>query len=1325
MNGLTHFFRYPGISDFATEKLVKKLQSSLIDGLHNVQTIQTELCFNVELENLLSDHEFDILKWILSETWERENFGKESFLERNQKNFTSQTDGTHSVIVEVGPRLSFSTAWSTNAVTICHVCGLKNIIRIEKSTRYLIVSKSKIERKDIEKILEDIHDKMTETEYQKPLNTFHNNEKPQPVQFIPILEKGRNALEEINQDLGLAFDEQDMEMYLNMFKEMKRNPTNVELFDLAQSNSEHSRHWFFRGKIVIDGKEMPESLMDVVKKTLTQPSNSVLAFCDNSSAIKGFKIKSVIPLKPGEPSSLDEKEVLYHLTFTAETHNFPTGVAPFPGAETGTGGRIRDVHAIGKGGLVVGGTSAYCIGNLYIPNYTLPWEDPSFKYPDNIAKPLKIIIDASNGASDYGNKFGEPVIQGYCRSFGLNIPNGERREWVKPIMFTGGVGQVDDSHLIKASPEPKMLVIKIGGPAYRIGIGGGAASSVVVHGENKAKLDFNAVQRGDAEMEQKLNRVIKACVELGESNPIISIHDQGAGGSGNVLKEIVDPQGAKIHIRNMKVGDKTLSILELWGAEYQENDALLIQPQSLKLFESICSRERLPMAVLGEVTGDGKVVVIDDFDNSTPVDLELTRVLGKMPPKTFHSQKLPKKLEPLRLPEKLSLKEGLERVLRLVSVGSKLFLTNKVDRSVTGLIAQQQCVGSLQLPLSNVAVIAQSHLSLTGGATSIGEQPIKGLVDCKSMARMSVGEMLTNIVWASLTSLSDIKCSGNWMWAAKLQGEGAEMYEAALSMKEMMLQLNIAIDGGKDSLSMAARVDEKTTAKAPGMLTISGYATCDDITKTITPDIKYPGKSKLYLIDLGEGKDRMGGSALAQVYQQIGNESPDVDNVETLKNVFNSVQELIKQKLISSGHDRSDGGLIVTLLEMAFAGNCGLEVVAQSNWIKKTNIDFFFNEELGIVLEISDENEKTALNLLNNLNISYKLIAITKIDKQITIKVGNEILLGESMPTLRDIWNETSYQLELLQANPKCVEQENSSLKTRSGLSYKLGFNPKSTPLSIIKQPRDLKMKVAVIREEGTNGDREMAAALYLAGLDPWDITMSDLIDNKISLDRFSGLVLPGGFSYADVLGSSKGWSAGLRFANGGQIWKQFQSFYIRENTWSLGVCNGCQLMALLGWIPSQGLEDKEQPRFVHNISGRFESRFSAVKILPSPSVLLKGMENSILGVWVAHGEGLAYFPQEKILKKVLEEQLAPIRYVDDSHEITEKYPFNPNGSPLGIASLCSPDGRHLAIMPHPERTVLKWQWPHKDSIVESAEASPWLQLFQNAKSFGESQNTH
>ncbi|MDP1759807.1 MAG: AIR synthase-related protein, partial [Thermodesulfovibrionales bacterium] len=541
--------------------------------------------------------------------------------------------------------------------------------------------------------------------------------------------------------------------------------------------------------------------------------------------------------------------------------------------------------------------------------YKLPWEDESFEYPNNLASPLQIEIEASNGASDYGNKFGEPVIQGFTRSFGMRLADGERREWIKPIMFTAGIGQMDARHIEKGQPEKGMLVTKIGGPAYRIGMGGGAASSMI-QGENIAELDFNAVQRGDAEMEQKLNRVIRACVELGSDNPIISIHDQGAGGNCNVVKEIIYPAGAKIEIRKIQIGDNTLSVLEIWGAEYQEQNALLIKPDKANIFEELCRREKVPFSFIGQITGDGYIVLHDENDGSTPVNLDLEKILGDMPQKTFKLERVHPKLEPLKLPEDITVRDAIDRVLRLVSVGSKRFLTNKVDRSVTGLIARQQCAGPLHLTVSDVAVIAQSHFGLTGAAISIGEQPIKTLINPSAMARLSVGEALTNIVWAKISKLEDIKCSGNWMWAAKLHGEGARLYDAAVAVQDIMLELGIAIDGGKDSLSMAARVvssrhvgirrgekDKMETVKSPGTLVISAYATCPDITKVITPDIKQPGKSKLLFIDLGNNRNRLGGTSLAQVYNQIGNESPDVDDPKLLKRTFNAVQELISKDL--------------------------------------------------------------------------------------------------------------------------------------------------------------------------------------------------------------------------------------------------------------------------------------------------------------------------------------------------------------------------------------------------------------------------------------------
>ncbi len=937
---LLYSYRKPVLSERKKRDLLSLVKDRVASG---IEDILTEYCFYIEAKEPLKPEEMGLLRWLLRETFEPDNFSGESFLNGNSER------RTRDCLLEVGPRMNFTTAWSTNAVSVCHACGLSKVTRIERSRRYRLVfadmgqgvqgvegpppeslTPRPLESVATKAFLDLVHDRMTECLYPERLRTFDPGIKPERVSEVKILEEGKTVIEKVSRELGLGLDEWDMEYYYNLFaRDLKRNPTNVECFDLGQSNSEHSRHWFFRGRLVIDGEEVRHTLMELIKEPYKKnPNNSVIAFNDNSSAIQGYRIRTIIPERPGRPSPFAERDVTYHVIFTAETHNFPSGVAPFPGAETGTGGRIRDVQAVGRGGLVVAGTAAYCVGNLLIPGYALPWEDESLAYPANLASPLQIEIEASNGASDYGNKFGEPVIQGYTRSFGLKLPSGERREWIKPIMFTGGIGNMDEGHVAKGEPERGMLVVKIGGPAYRIGIGGGAASSMI-QGENVEELDFNAVQRGDAEMEQKMNRVIRACVELEEKNPIISIHDQGAGGNCNVIKELIYPAGAKIEIRKIPLGDNTLSVLEIWGAEYQEANALLIRQESAEMFGEMCNREKVPYAIVGQITGDGYVVLHDENDGSTPVNLDLRKVLGEMPRKTFTFNRIRPALAPLGL-EGIAVRDALERVLRLVSVGSKRFLVNKVDRSVTGLIARQQCAGPLQLTVSDVAVVGQSHFGTTGAALSIGEQPVKGLVDPAAMARMSVAEALTNIVWAKVSGLEDIRCSGNWMWPAKLPGEGAALYDAAVAMKDIMLALGIAVDGGKDSLSMAAVVTKKDgtreIVKAPGTLVVSAYATCPDITKVITPDIKRPGRSKLLHIDLGAGKHRLGGSSLAHVYGQIGDESPDVEDPGLLKRSFEVVQTLIDEGLILSGHDVSDGGLMVTLLEMAFAGNCGLDV---------------------------------------------------------------------------------------------------------------------------------------------------------------------------------------------------------------------------------------------------------------------------------------------------------------------------------------------------------------------------------------------------------------
>lgn len=731
----------------------------------------------------------------------------------------------------------------------------------------------------------------------------------------------------------------------------------------------------------------------------------------------------------------------------------------------------------------------------------------------------------------------------------------------------------------------------------------------------------------------------------------------------------------------------------------------------------MAKRENCPIRILGEVTGDGRVVVHDSKDNTTPVDLPLELVLGKMPQKTFVDSHVESKLQPFELPAGVTVQNALDRVLRLLSVGSKRFLVHKVDRSVTGLCAQQQCVGPLQLPLADVGVVAHTHFGTTGTAVSCGEQPIKGLVNSVAMARMTVAEAMTNLMWAKISKIEDIKASGNWMYAAKLPGEGAKMYDACEALRDSLLELGVGIDGGKDSLSMAAKCGDEVV-KAPGELTLTCYVTCPDIRKTVTPDLKCPSSgSRLIYVDLGGDQTRLGGSALAQVFGQVGNDSPDIEDFALLKKSIIVTQDLIEKGSILAGHDRSDGGLVVTLLEMAFAGNCSIDVTLPPSG--KNAFEILFNEEAGFVVEVSNEDAAAVVEIYSKENVPVYDIGSALSGDSIKISLGvDTVLIEDKMTGLRDVWESTSFHLEKRQRNPECVHQEEAGLKHRKVPQWKLSFTPEPTDSSIMSS--STKHKLAVLRQEGSNGDREMISAFLSAGFEVWDLHVSDLLNGNVTLDMFRGIVFVGGFSFADVLDSGKGWAGVIRFNDA--VFDQFQQFRERNDTFSLGVCNGCQLMALLGWIPNEaGLPEDKQPRLLHNESGKFESRFASVSILPSPAVMFKGMEGSSLGVWVAHGEGRFHFPDPAIKEMVLENNLAPLRYVNDDNEITEAYPFNPNGSPNGMAALCSDDGRHLALMPHPERVFTTWQWPWMPAEWKELKAGPWLRMFQNAREFCDS----
>lgn len=1258
-----------------------------------IQCIQQEHCYYVESTDNLTGNELSILKWLFKDP--------QNTPESITASTTLPSATNSSTILEIGPRMNISTPSSTNSVSILQNVDIKSVVRVELSSRYFIQFNGAVTSSDHESLLSHLMDRMTQCEYTEsniPKHSFNEQfstqlTSPDPRRSwhrIPIVEEDRAALERIDSQLGLAFDDWDLDYYTQLFRDkLQRNPTTVEIFDCAQSNSEHSRHWFFKGRIVLDGEPMTDSLIDMIIATQRRSNqNNTIKFSDNSSAIRGYRVACLQPGAVNKASQVGQRVTEMDLIFTAETHNMPTAVEPFSGATTGTGGRIRDVQAVGRGGLPIAGTAGYCVGFLNIPGYELEYERKGLKYPKSFADPLKILIRASDGASDYGNKFGEPVIAGFVTSYGFVGEDGmDREEFVKPIMFSAGIGLMPSALREKHEPKKGYLLAKLGGPVYRIGVGGGAASSVVVQGTNEAELDFNAVQRGDAEMENKLNRVIRGCVELGERNPIVAIHDQGAGGNGNVLKELVEKTGAKIFTKEFSLGDPTLTTLELWGAEYQESNAIVCRSEDRRVLQEICDRERCPVNFVGVVEDDGIVMLIEgemnggkEENNSTdhPFNMHLDDILGKMPQKEYKLNTEVKKLRPLILPESLNFQDALRNLLSVVSVGSKRFLTNKVDRSVTGLIAQQQCVGPLQVPLSDFAVCAASYFSTEGIASSIGTQPLKGVICPKAGARMSVAEALSNLVFVGISALADVKCSGNWMWPAKLPGEGAKLYVACREMCEFMGELGIAVDGGKDSLSMATRVgggDKAEVVKSPDTLVISTYVQCPDVRVKVTPDLKRPGMGggestgELIWVNVSEGKFRLGGSAFVQSMGQRGDSCPTVDRADLLKDAFNITQSLLRKKLLLAGHDISEGGLMVCLLEMAFGGMCGLHVDIPKIGEDVTAMEVLFAEEIGWVLEVAPENLIEALSEFKGHGVPVYHIgqAVGYGVKAATVEVKYDekvVLPATPLITLMQQWERTSFEIEKLQMDRECAVEEWESLERRTGPKYKCTFDPDL----IYPVMAEKKFRVAVIREEGINGDREMIATLMNAHFEVHDVTMWDLINGKATLENYRGVVFPGGFSYADTLGSAKGWAASIKFH--GALQAQFNAFRGREDTFSIGVCNGCQLMGFLGWIGGEeGEVDENVPdiSLVKNRSGRYESRWSSIRVEEGTnSIFLKRMAGSVLGCWIAHGEGQFSFKDERVLDNLKAANCVAMSYVDDEDRPTEWYPMNPNGSKGG-----------------------------------------------------------
>ncbi len=1290
-----------------------------------ITAVKIERRFLVDSRRTLTGDEMDKIRWLLTETFEPDMFGQESAFANGA--------------LEVGPRLAIVTPASTNAVSICHACGLDSISRIEQTRRFSIrvAGHRELSSEQRRTVYPLIYDRMTEQPYPEPPTSFEQDTEPQPVQLIPLLETGIEVLEQANEKLGLALDKQMMRYVLEHYQKLGRNPTDVELFMFGQLNSEHCRHHLFKGSFVIDGRQMDRSLFDMIRST-TQANrgNVIVAYEDNAAVTSSKPVNVFLPSDPLRPSAFTTRILNICDAFKVETHNHPTTISADPGAGTGLGGNIRDIQGVGCGGTVLGALAIYNVANLFISGYELPWERQYAPHPGRFQSPLEIIIDASNGASDYGNKFGVPVTTGSCTSFEL-ICGGDHYGWRKTCMVAGNWGVINEAHAHKKELKKGYLVVQIGGDRYPIGLGGGSGSSKDAGGQ-EADLDFDSVQRANPEMENRNESVIRACAELGDNSPIISITDLGAGGECVALPEIVHPYGAKYELRNIPCGDKTMSVLVFWCNESQESMVMVVTRKGLPLLEQICRRNRCPMYVVGEVTGDGKLVLTDrnapddaPRQQKAPIDVDMGFLLANLPEMTIQCKNTARQLSPVRLPKGLKVLDALQRVLRLLKVGSKHFLTRKVDRSVGGLSAQQQTVGPLQLTIADCAVTARSFFGTAGIAAAIGEQPIKGLVNTEAGGRMSLGESLTNLVWAPIEDFESINFSATWQWPCKQNGEDARLYQTVRAVTELCKALRLRIPVGKDSVSMTAWTTlhgKKHPIKSPGTVQMISFAPCPDITRVVTPDLKMPGQSLLVMLDLSGGNRRLGGSALAQVYEQTGDEAPDVNDPALLRRGFEAVQQLIGQGLILSGHDVSEGGLITCLLEMAFAGNCGIDInLSNTGIFGRYNVfESLFAEELGLAIEVSPDKLKQVEKILNAHAFDYSngavLLGQTIKEPCVTVRHTDRTVLDAGMRELRDIWQQTSFELDKLQANPACAEAEQKANFDRKGPRYELTFRPAPTPKK--KMAARCKPRVAILREVGTNGAREMAGAFFAAGFEPWDVTMADIADARVTLRDFRGVAFSGGFSFADVLDAGKGWAAVSMFNE--RIRDEFKAFIDRSDTFSLGVCNGCQVMALLGWVPWRGIDSKRQPRFVRNESGIFESRFVTVKIYPSPSIFLREMQGSVLGVWVAHAEGRCLWPDEGIFDLAVNAArpalggLAPIRFVDDDGKETEQYPFNPNGSKRGITAICSPDGRHLAIMPHPERLFQIWQWPFWPAQWTGLKASPWLKLFQNARQWCE-----
>ncbi|WP_304669109.1 phosphoribosylformylglycinamidine synthase [Neisseria polysaccharea] len=1303
------------LSDFRVEKLLQKAAAL---GLPEVK-LKSEFWYFVGSEKALDAATVEKLQALLAA--------------QSVEETPEAREGLHLFLVT--PRLGTISPWASKATNIAENCGLAGIERIERGMAVWLEGTLTDRQKQQWAAL--LHDRMTEsvlTDIDAAAQLFHHIQS-ETFSSVDVLGGGKEALVKANTETGLALSADEIDYLVENYQALQRNPSDVELMMFAQANSEHCRHKIFNADFILNGEKQPKSLFGMIRDTHNaHPEGTVVAYKDNSSVIEGAKIERFYPDAAENQGYRFHKEDT-HIIMKVETHNHPTAIAPFAGAATGAGGEIRDEGATGKGSRPKAGLTGFTVSNLNIPGLKQPWEQDYGK-PEHISSPLDIMIEGPIGGAAFNNEFGRPNLLGYFRTFEEKF-DGQVRGYHKPIMIAGGLGSIQAQQTHKDGIPEGALLIQLGGPGMLIGLGGGAASSMNT-GTNDASLDFNSVQRGNPEIERRAQEVIDRCWQLGDKNPIISIHDVGAGGLSNAFPELVNDagRGAVFKLREVPLEEHGLNPLQIWCNESQERYVLSILEKDLDTFRTICERERCPFAVVGTATDDGHLKVRDDLFSNNPVDLPLNVLLGK-PPKTTRTDKT---VTPSKKPfnaGNIDITEAAYRVLRLPAVAAKNFLITIGDRSVGGLTHRDQMVGKYQTPVADCAVTMMGFNTYRGEAMSMGEKPTVALFDAPASGRMCVGEAITNIAAVNIGDIGNIKLSANWMAACGNEGEDEKLYRTVEAVSKACQALDLSIPVGKDSLSMKTvwqDGEEKKSVVSPLSLIISAFAPVQDVRKTVTPELKNVEDSVLLFVDLGFGKARMGGSAFGQVYNNMSGDAPDLDDTGRLKAFYNVIQQLVAEDKLLAYHDRSDGGLFATLAEMAFAGRCGLDVNLSSAYrprelTHEETVRELFNEELGAVIQIRCHDHETVRGLFaeNGLDQAVRIIARPNADKRLRIvnacevDTGNDIAFGvtdyqiirqvfldEPLTNLQRAWQETSHAIQKLRDNPACADSEFALIgdNERSALFADVKFDVNED----IAAPfinSGAKPKIAILREQGVNGQIEMAAAFTRAGFDAYDVHMSDLMAGRVHLADFKMLAACGGFSYGDVLGAGEGWAKSILFHPA--LRDQFAAFFADPNTLTLGVCNGCQMVSNLAEI-IPGTE--AWPKFKRNLSEQFEARLSMVHVPKSASLILNEMQGSGLPVVVSHGEGRADFALHG--GNISADLGIALQYVDGQNQVTQTYPLNPNGSPQGIAGVTNADGRVTIMMPHPERVYRAAQMSWKPEGW--TELSGWYRLFAGAR---------